>query len=149
VGAVTKVSKETLHKSSIQHISDVRKGINFIRELLNTAADKHDFDKLTDLDSFHSDFIGGFKNTVWWDKHRLINRHHLLQADGIRDDVNLVDVIDMIVDCVMAGMGRTGTVYPVEISMDVLKRAFDNTVNLLKNNVVVENGKRVNNEARN
>jgi 4-aminobutyrate aminotransferase-like enzyme len=56
----------------------------------------------------------------------------------VRDDVNLIDVLDMIVDCVMAGMGRTGSVYPLEISQDVLKKAFDNTVTLLKNNVTVE-----------
>jgi hypothetical protein len=134
----TKVTKETLQASSIQHINDVRAGIDLIKSYLTAVADAHDFDKLTDLDGFHADFVGGFKSTVWWDKHRKINRHHLLQADGVRDDVNLIDVLDMIVDCVMAGMGRTGTVYPVNIPPDVLKRAFDNTVTLLKNNVVVE-----------
>jgi len=134
----TKVSKETLRDSSIQHIADVRKGIEYIQSMLNVSADRHDFDKLSDLDGFHADFIGGFKSTVWWDKHRQINRHHLLQADGVRENVNLIDVIDMIVDCVMAGMGRTGSVYPLNISMDVLKLAFDNTVELMKCTVVVE-----------
>jgi protein tyrosine phosphatase len=132
------VSKDTLRNSSIQHISDVRKGIELIKAMLETAAKQHDFDKLSDLDGFHSDFVGGFKNTTWWDNHRKINRHHLLQQDGVRDDVNLVDVIDMIVDCVMAGMGRTGTVYPVNIPTDVLKLAFDNTVALMTANVAVE-----------
>jgi protein tyrosine phosphatase len=134
----TKVTKETLHASSVQHINDVRSGMEFIKGLLSRAASHHDFDKLTDLDGFHSDFVGGFKSTVWWDKHRKNNRHHLLQSDGVPKDVNLVDVIDMIVDCVMAGMGRTGTVYPVDIPPDVLKLAFDNTVTLLKNVVVVD-----------
>lgn len=133
------VSKETLRQSSIQHIGDVRKGIEFFKMLLDTAAERHDFDKLTDLDGFHSDFVGGFESTVWWDNHRKVNRHHLLQKDGVREDVNLVDVIDMVVDCVMAGMGRAGTVYPVDISNDVLRRAFDNTVELLKSHVEVEN----------
>ena len=132
------VSKETLRQSSIQHIGDVRKGIEFFKALLDTAADRHDFDKLTDLDGFHSDFVGGFEITGWWDNHREVNRHHLLQEDGVRDDVNLVDVLDMVVDCVMAGMGRSGTVYPVDISTDVLRRAFDNTVELLKCNVEVQ-----------
>lgn len=134
----TKVTKETLHASSIQHINDVRAGIDLLKSYLTAAGNAHDFDKLTDLDGFHADFASGFKSTVWYDKHRKINRHHLLQADGVRDDVNLIDVLDMIVDCVMAGMGRTGTVYPVNIPPDVLKRAFDNTVTLIKNNVTVE-----------
>lgn len=132
------VTKETLRKSSIQHINDVLAGIDFIKELLSKAASNHDYDKLSDLDSFYSDFVGGFKSTVWWDKHRQINRHHLLQSDGVREDINLVDVIDMVVDCVMAGMGRTGAVYPVTIPQEVLKKAFDNTVDLLKAVVVVE-----------
>lgn len=51
--------------------------------------------------------------------------------------MNLVDVLDMIVDCVMAGMGRTGTVYPLEIKPEVLMQAFQNTVELLKSNVLV------------
>ena len=136
----TKVSKQTLLESSVQHICDVRKGMAFFQYLLSKAGENHDFDKITAIDEFHADFIGGFKNTTWWDNHRKVNRHHLLQEDGVPKDVNLVDVIDMIVDCVMAGMGRTGTVYPLEISAEVLKNAFDNTVALLKNNVSVENG---------
>jgi hypothetical protein len=131
------VSKETLRQSSIQHIADVRKGIDFFRDMLDTAANQHDADKLTDLDGFHRDFVGGFKSTLWWDNHRKVTRHHLLQEDGVREDVNLVDVLDMIVDCVMAGMGRAGKVYPLDISLDVLKRAFDNTAELLERNVVV------------
>ena len=131
------VSKETLRKSSFQHIADVRKGIDFFRDMLDTAAFRHDSDKITDLDGFHRDFTGGFKSTLWWDNHRKVTRHHLLQADGVRDDVNLVDVLDMIVDCVMAGMGRTGKVYPLDISPDILKRAFGNTAALLERNVNV------------
>lgn len=45
----------------------------------------------------------------------------------------------MIVDCVMAGMARAGEVYPLDIDPDVLMRAFNNTADLLKENIVVEN----------
>ena len=131
------VSKETLRHSSLQHIADVRKGIDFFRDMLDTAATQHDLDKITDLDGFHRDFIGGFKSTLWWDNHRKITRHHLTEADGVREDVNLVDVLDFITDCVMAGMGRSGKVRPLDIPTDVLRRAFDNTAKLLERNVVV------------
>lgn len=53
------------------------------------------------------------------------------------EDVNLIDVLEMIVDCVMAGMARTGNVYPLDIKNEVLRKAFDNTVELLKRNVEV------------
>lgn len=133
----TKVTKETLRDSSIQHIGDVGKAMGYFQHLIDQATEKHDFDKITELDQFHEDFITGFKQTGWWDEHRKINRHHLLQDDGIPADVNLVDVLEMIADCVMAGMGRTGTVYPLEIKPEVLKKAFENTVELLKSQVTV------------
>lgn len=44
----------------------------------------------------------------------------------------------MVVDCVMAGMGRTGEVYALDISPDVLMTAFQNTVELLKAQIIVE-----------
>lgn len=134
----TKVTKETLLASSVQHINDVKKGFGYLIDLMNTSAQNHDSDKLTDINGFHSDFVTGFKNTTWWDNHRKITRHHLLQKDGIPEDVNLIDVLDMIIDCVMAGMGRSGSVYPLEIDVRVLIKAFDNTADLLKKQIIVE-----------
>jgi len=131
-------SKETLLISSDQHIEDVRSGLGFFVEKLLESARVHDRDKITDIDGFHRDFVTGFKQTTWWDNHRKVNRHHLLEPDGVPTDVNLVDVLDMIADCVMAGMARSGSVYPLNISPDVLMRAFQNTVDLLKSQVVVE-----------
>lgn len=131
------VSQDTLYQSSVQHIGDVRQALAFFKAEIEAASERHDYDKLSDIAGFHADFITGFKQTGWWDRHRQLNRHHLLQADGVRDDVNLIDVLDMIADCVMAGMARTGSVYPLNLDPAVLQRAFDNTVDLLKRQVVV------------
>lgn len=133
----SKVTKDQLYKSSQQHKSDIVLGMQFFRGMMADSMLRHDDDKLNNIDGFHADFITGFKQTGWWDEHRKINRHHLLQEDGIPADVNLIDVLDMIVDCVMAGMGRTGSVYPLDIPPELLKRAFDNTVELLKAEIVV------------
>ena len=132
------VSKGTLLESSFRHIGDVRLGLFFFQDLLTRQATMHDHDKISDIDGFHRDFVTGFKQTEWWDRHRRINRHHLMQADGVPDDVNLIDVLDMIADCVMAGMARSGSVYPLNLPTEVLTRAFQNTVELLKSNVDVE-----------
>jgi len=134
----SQVTKEQLLASSIQHIGDVEKGIGFLVGKMCQSAALHDHDKISNIGGFHADFITGFAQTGWWDEHRKINRHHLLQEDGIPVDVNLIDVLDMIVDCVMAGMGRTGSVYPLEIQPELLKCAFDNTVELLKSQIIVE-----------
>lgn len=131
------VSRETLLDSSLSHISDVAKGLGFFVGLLTEAAARHDFDKISDIDGFHHDFKTGFAQTTWWDKHRKVNRHHLNVEDGIPDDVNLLDVIEHVVDCVMAGMARSGNVYSLELSPEILQQALQNTVELLSRNVEV------------
>lgn len=133
----TKVTRETLLASSIQHIGDVHRALAFFGGLLVECAGRHDFDKLSDIDGFHADFATGFKQTEWWDLHRQLNRHHLNMADGVREDVNLIDVLDYIADCVMAGMARSGSVYELKLSPELLEKAFQNTVALLKEQVVV------------
>lgn len=134
----SKVTIEQLLESSVQHINDVGKGIDFFKELMDMSVANHDIDKITGIENFHSDFITGFKTTGWWDNHRRVSRHHLLQDDGIPADINLIDVLDMIVDCVMSGMGRTGSVYPLDMSPETLWNAFNNTTDLLKNQIIVE-----------
>lgn len=133
-------SKETLLTSSEQHIGDVAQALGFFVHKLSEAVVNHDIDKITDIDGFHRDFVNGFAEaqTGWWDRHRQLNRHHLNMLDGIPEDVNLIDVLDYIADCVMAGMARSGSVYPLHLEPELLERAFQNTVALLKREVVVE-----------
>ncbi len=130
-------SKETLLDSSRQHIGDVVKALAFFCGKLTEAAGEHDYDKLTTIDWFHSDFVTGFKQTGWWDNHRKIHRHHLDKPDGVPKDVNLLDVVEHISDCVMAGMARSGGVYDLKLPDSLLQLAFQNTVLLLKSNVAV------------
>ena len=132
------VSKDDLLEASRQHIKDVGRALDFFSEHLEHAAAYHDHDKISDIDHFHSDFRTGFEEHEWWDKHRKVNRHHLDKADGVPRDVNLIDVLEHIADCVMAGMARSGKVTPLALSDEVLQRAFVNTVELLKATVRVE-----------
>lgn len=131
------VSAKTLLDSSRQHIGDVVKGLSFFIGKLTEAAGCHDYDKLTDINWFHSDFLTGFKETGWWDNHRKIHRHHLAQEDGVPADVNLLDILEYITDCVMAGKARSGTVTPLLMTPELLERAFKNTVDLLASQVEV------------
>lgn len=135
---VSLVDKETLLKSSLQHIGDIGKAMAFFISKLTEAAVAHDYDKLTEIDWFLADFKTKFEKTGWWDNHRKIHRHHLIQDDGIPLDVNLLDVLEFISDCVMAGMGRSGSVYELKLSPELLEKAFQNTVELLKTQIIVE-----------
>ena len=136
---VTKVERQQLLDSSRQHISDVAKAMAFFSSKLFAAAAEHDYDKMTEIDWFYDDFKNkfAFGSTGWWDNHRKIHRHHLGQADGVPEDVNLLDVLEYLADCVMAGMARNGEVYALEASDELLRRAFENTVALLKSQVTV------------
>ena len=137
----SKVSKDTLMASSRQHIGDIAAALDFFRERLTEASQQHDHDKISGIDHFHSDFTTGFKQTGWWDNHRKVNRHHIDKADGIPADVNLIDVLEHIADCVMAGMARSGSVYELKLPDGLLQTAFRNTTELLKAQVRVEPNK--------
>ena len=134
---VTKVARQQLLDSSRQHISDVAKALSFLSSKIFAAAAEHDYDKLTTIDWFYQDFKTKFEQTGWWDNHRKIHRHHLGQADGVPADVNLIDILEYISDCVMAGMARSGDVYPLAMPDELLRQAFENTITMLKGQVVV------------
>jgi hypothetical protein len=134
----SKVTKEQLLQQSQQHIADVYHAIGFFQQELFVAKCDHDHTKLTHIDDFHKDFSCGFATQDWYAMHKATERHHLEAEDGIRDDVNLIDVLECVADCVMAGMGRSGTVRPSGISDETLRKALNNTFDLLASQVVVE-----------
>jgi hypothetical protein len=134
---VTQVTKKQLLDSSRQHIADVALAMSFLSSKLFAAAAEHDYDKLTDIDGFYADFQTKFAQTGWWDNHRRIHRHHLGMDDGVPKDVNLLDILEYIADCVMAGMARSGEVYALEMPPERLMEAFLNTIDLLKSQVKV------------
>ena len=133
----SKVSSEKLLASSKSHIDDVRAAMSFFADGCSDAGEAHDFTKLNEHDWFHKDFQTGFKEQGWYEMHKKTERHHLNSPDGAHEDVNLIDVLEHIADCVMAGMARSGSVYDLELPNEVLQTAFQNTVKKLKNQVKV------------
>lgn len=133
----TKVTKAELLEASKHHIADVQRAMDFFSRLIQQAGEQHDHDKLTNIDEFFHDFQEGFVKPRWLENHHVVNRHHLNEPTGIPTDVNLIDVLEMIGDCVMAGMGRSGSVRSLEIDPDVLMQAFKNTAEQLARRVEV------------
>ena len=139
-------TKETLLRSSEQHIQDVRTAMMWMSFELDRIAQKHDFTKVEGIDSFHEDFADGmrrklaglpniFKERPWYQRHITEERHHL--SDKHPDDVNLFDVLEQIADCVTAGMARTGKVFDLNLSPELLVKAYQNTAKLIQSNVEV------------
>lgn len=131
------VTKEMLLKDTKSHIEDVYNGCNFLADMLINAGKNHDYTKIDYIDEFYDNFKtrqqgDNFKKLSWWQKH-MKERHHL--NDSVPDDVNLIDILEMITDCVMAGKARSGEVYEIIINPDVVVRAINNTQKLLEENI--------------
>ena len=80
--------------------------------------------------------IDNFTKGEWYPMHCKVERHHLNEYCPC--DVNLIDIIEMICDCVCAGLARSGNVYPIEISSEILQKALQNTVQMCIDAVEIE-----------
>lgn len=129
-------SKEALLKDTKNHINDVSKGLDFIAVEIMNRGSYHDHTKIENMDQFYDALKSeNVKKSFWYNIHITKERHHL--KSNVPDDVNIIDVIEHIVDCTMAGLTRSGTIYDVDISPEVLQKAVANTVELLKENINV------------
>lgn len=137
----TRVAKEIptildFDDSNHMHAEDVSNMMGEIADRITNAATFHDNTKVCEpmRSLFYRELcatIDGkmeFENGKWYKMHCQMERHHLNKC--CPDDVNLIDVIEMICDCVCAGMARTGSVRPVEISSEILQKAVDNTTKM-------------------
>lgn len=137
--AEKEVTEQELLDNTYSHISDVQNVGFWLAEILKKQVLKHDHTKVEFIDDFYNDFITGkqnqdFKTLPWWQIH-LTERHHL--NDSVPEDVNLIDVLEMVIDCTVAGLARSGDVYDITIPHDVLDRAINNTKQLIIDNVDV------------
>ena len=117
-------------------MQDVGLALKLFAQMLRSASFSHDVHKIETMERFYAGFKDGFKDVSWLKEHYTQTRHHL--NNYVPENVDLVDVIEYLCDCVMAGMARTGEVYDVKITDETLQKAFNNTVNLLKGKIVVE-----------
>lgn len=133
------VTEQDAETDTKYHIAAVQKCAFALLNLLVEQVKWHDHTKLDNLKEFTTGLNKGVDSTefnAWYENHVNSERHHLLKR--CPDDVNLVDVIEMLCDCVSAGLARTGKVFDVEIPADILTKAVKNTVELLINNIEVK-----------
>lgn len=130
--------------ANLDHISDVKNlGKWFAMELQLRMA-MHDYTKVTEpyQSMFYRDLCAVLEGRMdffdgEWSKlhYETLERHHLKRC--CPDNVNLFDVIEMLCDCVAAGMARSGEIYDVDVPPEVLTKAVANTVKLLKDEIEV------------
>ena len=130
------VSKETLLKSTHQHIGDVQQAMQHFSKLILRAGAVHDRTKVEKIDDFHKGFVGGFEDTSWLDMHVTEERHHITTKEP--EDIDLIDVLEYIADTSMAAMGRSGKYMSEDLAEGLLKKAFDNTLRKMLEVIEVE-----------
>ena len=137
------LSKDDYLISNIMHISDVQKGCAFIANKIIEAGIKHDYTKITLIDEFMDDAVtiprAEFSKGEWFQAHVSGERHHL--NNYCPDDVTLIDVIEKLVDVTMSAMARKGKMRPDIISDAILQKAYQNTIEMLKKEIVIDDDK--------
>ena len=136
------VSFEDFQEANDMHISDVSSVMYELSRMINNRGTNHDYTKKSQEKLFYENFLStmnkgtDFTKDEWYQIHIKEERHHLLS--NCPNDVNLIDILEMIVDCTCAGLARSGEVRPMEINDDILHKAIDNTIELIKSMVEVE-----------
>lgn len=136
------ITFEQFQEANDSHIEDVKTVMCYMSIMIAEKGIKHDWSKKSQEEMFYRDFLStmndgaDFVSGQWYQMHVNTERHHLLSR--CPEDVNLLDVIEMIVDCVCAGKTRSGEVRDLEISTDILEKALKNTVKLVDSMTVVK-----------
>ena len=135
------VTFEQFQEANDMHKRDVYEVMKYLSRLISITGLSHDFTKKREERLFYENFLSTINNGTnfvedeWYQLHIKAERHHLLS--NCPDDVNLVDVLEMISDCVCAGMARSGEIRDLEIDSDILNRAVQNTVKMIKEIITV------------
>lgn len=129
------ITFKQFQKANDSHIADVRAVMDEIVTMFRENGEKHDWTKKSNEEQFYKDFVStmnegtDFVSGKWYQHHVNTERHHLLSR--CPEDVNLLDVIEMIVDCVCAGKTRSGEIRGLEITPEILDKAMRNTVKMI------------------
>lgn len=136
------VSFDEFHEANTSHRKDVLQVMLVLAEKLINKGHMHDWSKMSYEEEFYNNFIDTINNgtdfvsNTWYQKHIVEEKHHPFSY--CHEDINLLDIIETIVDCVCAGKARSGEIRSLEFDDEILKKAVDNTVKLIDNIVEVE-----------
>lgn len=136
------VSFEEFQEANDMHREDVNQVMYELSQMIDKRGENHDCTKKSQERMFYKNFLStmnegtDFVNDEWYQLHIKAERHHLLSH--CPDDVNLIDVLEMISDCVCAGIARSGEIRDLEIDSDILNRAVQNTAKMIKDMIEVK-----------
>ena len=129
------VTLEQFVEANTMHINDVRNVMNYLALKMVKQGMAHDYTKIDSSKLFYENFKAtmegnsDFVNDEWYQMHIQREKHHPLS--NCHEDINLLDIIEMVVDCVCAGKARSGSVRPLEVDSEILLKALSNTEKLI------------------
>lgn len=142
--APNKIVKDVLIKETEYHKEDVYNMMLFISDLIEDAGKNHDSTKLKFFDMFFKDCLAvqenpelNFKDLDWYNLHCNQERHHI--NSNIPHNVNLIDIMELVVDSVAAGLARSGKLSKEYFMIDpeVLQQSVWNTALMLNDHCQV------------
>lgn len=140
--SIEKLDRHLVYQDTLNHITAVKDILEESARILKVKGLMHDHTKTgTYFNDFFKALSSGkkdeeFYEIPWFKMHATTERHHL--TAHVPEDVNLFDVIEMLADITSAGMARSGDVYEPKLDDEVLRKAFDNTLKLFKENIIVQ-----------
>ena len=141
-------SRVDLFRDVKQHQHDVYRVMLELSYCMRERGANHDWSKITYFDDFAKDTLErldtpDFKSRKWYNIHTTKERHHV--NANVPDNVNLLDLVEMMVDCICAGKSRSGCVdfSFLELNKGVLEDAYWNTIKLIDENVILKDGEKI------
>lgn len=136
------VSFNEFKEANRSHIRDVQRVMLHLSTLLANMGTIHDHTKIEYEQEFYKNFLDTINNgtdfvsNTWYQKHIKLEKHHPFSK--CHDDINLLDILETIADCVCAGKARSGEIRELEFNDEILKKAVANTVKLIDDMTEVE-----------
>lgn len=125
------------------HRENVYKVMNEIAWYINETGTLHDWTKETFYEDYYQDTIEreyetDYNNREWYKIHTKYERHHIPSNPPV--DINLIDIIEMIVDCIVTPIQNNTSINYDYLKLDetLLKEAYWNTITLIEDNIITD-----------
>lgn len=134
------ITYSDVFEASNEHAKSVQQALEHCASTIINMAKNHDITKFTAAKMFYDDMRktlddgADFIKGEWYQMHIRAERHHPMSY--CHDDINLFDILEMVCDCVCAGLARSGEVRETTISDDILQKAVKNTAKLIESNCI-------------
>ena len=127
-------------EASSEHVKAVQQALEYCARVIINISQNHDITKFSAAQMFYNDMRktlddgADFVKGEWYQTHIRAERHHPMSY--CHEDINLFDILEMVCDCVCAGLARSGEVRETIISDDILQKAVKNTAKLIESNCI-------------